>query len=74
MVGTGGICWQRQYASHFQVLLKLMQRAEPRDSHQIINEWGGPWVVLRPSLGNIHTHAIISHIFFMSPEFSLTIA
>jgi hypothetical protein len=35
----------------FQVLLKptiTYGKGEPRDSHPIINEWGGAWVVPEP--------------------------
>jgi hypothetical protein len=44
----------REHASLFQVLLKLMLtygREEPGDSHPIINEWGGAWVVPGPGEG-----------------------
>jgi hypothetical protein len=30
--------------------------------------------VLGPGVDNLHTHTILSHIFFMSPELSLTLA
>jgi hypothetical protein len=49
-------------------------RKELGDSHPIISEWGGAWVVPwpgeggpEPSLSNLHTHSLLSHIF-MSPE------
>jgi hypothetical protein len=58
-----------------------MVREEPGDSHPIVNEWGGGlWVpgqvrvVPRPGMGNLQTHTILSHIFFMSPKLSLTLA
>jgi hypothetical protein len=53
-----------------------MRRAEAADSHPIINEWGGTWVVpsqvrvvwgvSEPDVGNLHTHR--------SPELSLFLA
>jgi hypothetical protein len=38
MLGAGGVCKQRGYASLLQVLLKFMLIYG--DSHPIINEWG----------------------------------
>jgi hypothetical protein len=53
-----------------------MERAEPGDSHPIINEWGGEWVVPRPDEGGPWDKAwlIWDVIFFMSPEFTLILA
>jgi hypothetical protein len=54
--GNGGIRWkwkQRACLSLFQVLLKLTVtygQEEPADS-QLINEWGGAWVVPGPGEG-----------------------
>jgi hypothetical protein len=51
-----------------------MGRTEPGDSHPIVNEWGGVSAVPGPGehpgsgVGNLQTHTILSHIFFMSPE------
>jgi hypothetical protein len=60
-----------------------MGKEEAGDSHAIIIEWGGAWVVPRPGdgsgvvpetgMGSIHTHTILSHIFSMSPKLSLTL-
>jgi hypothetical protein len=43
-----GVCWQRECAFLFQVLLKLTLthgRADPGDSHPMKNQWVGAWVV-----------------------------
>jgi hypothetical protein len=42
-MGAGGVCWQREPASLFQVLLKLTLtygKGGPGDFHPTINEWG----------------------------------
>jgi hypothetical protein len=46
-VGAGGVCWQRECAFLFQVLLKPTLphgRADPGYSHPIMNKWGRAWV------------------------------
>jgi hypothetical protein len=54
-----------------------MGRAEPGDSHPIINEWGGAWVVTSqarvvPGSGNGKCN--IKSYMFTSPELSLILA
>jgi hypothetical protein len=54
-----------------------MGRAEPGDSQSIINEWEGhEWfsgqvravcAIPEPGMGNLPTHTILNHVFFMSP-------
>jgi hypothetical protein len=46
-VGSGGVCQQRELGSLFRIPLKRLSMVmeEPGDSPQIINEWGGAWVV-----------------------------
>jgi hypothetical protein len=66
----------RESVSLLQVLLKLMltyRKGDPGDSHLIISEWGGTWVVPsqvrvvwavpEPDIGNLHIR--------MGPELSL---
>jgi hypothetical protein len=45
MVVPGGIWRKRECASLLQVLLKLML-TYGKNSHPIINEWGGTWETL----------------------------
>jgi hypothetical protein len=57
-----------------------MRREDPGNSHPIINECGGAWVVPWPGEGGPWArawsilNAIVSHIFSMSPKLSLTLA
>jgi hypothetical protein len=46
-----------------------MGKEKPGDSHPIISEWGGAWVVPGQSMGNLRCN-----FFFMSPELSLILA
>jgi hypothetical protein len=48
MVAAGGVYQQRERASLLQVLLKptlTTGRADPEDSHPVMNKWGGAWAI-----------------------------
>jgi hypothetical protein len=57
-----------------------MGREEPGDSHPIVSEWGGAWVVPEPGEGSSWArtwsiwNAVLSHTFSMSLELSLSLA
>jgi hypothetical protein len=85
MVGAGRICWQREHALIFQGFLKpSLTHGKGRPRRFPSNHlWGGKGtvqclgqvrVVPGPGMGNLKTHTILRHIFFMSPELSLILA
>jgi hypothetical protein len=75
MVGPGGGRQPGEQVSAPRVLLKpmLTYGEEPGDSHPIVNEWGGAWVVSRQVRGFL-SQSVVNvrcNVFSMSPKLSL---